>query len=149
MYWDCTYSTHFSMFVLLYNHIHNLCVSDTLLCIIDSVLVCMFESFLLLVQNLHQWSTTEIKFVSPAISRLYMNKVQLVPQEHFLLTALLTTCFQWRLGPIKQDSVSWTSSYWYEIPSIGRHWIIVTRTLPTLRIFLLNHSLWTQIWMPP
>ena len=102
------------MFVLLYNHIHNLCVSDTLLCIIDSVLVCMFESFLLLVQNLHQWSTTEIKFVSPAISRLYMNKVQLVPQEHFLLTALLTACFQWRLGPIKQDSVSWTSSYWYD-----------------------------------
>ena len=32
------------------------------------------------------------------------------------------------MGPIKQDSVSWTSSYWYEILSIGQHWIIVTRT---------------------
>ena len=38
-------------------------------------------------------STTEIKFVSPAICRLYVNNVQSVPQEHFLLTALLTACF--------------------------------------------------------
>ena len=53
-----------------------------------------------------------------------MNKVQSVPEEHFLLTALLTACFQWRLSPIKQDSISWTSSYWYELLSIGRHWII-------------------------
>ena len=38
-------------------------------------------------------SSTEIKFVSPAICRLYVNNGQSVPQEHYLLTALLTACF--------------------------------------------------------
>ena len=67
-----------------------------------------------------------------------MNRDQSVPEEHFLLTALFTTCFQWRLRPIKQDLVSWTSSYWYKLQSIGWHRIFVTRTHLTLRIFRLK-----------
>ena len=77
-----------------------------------------------------------------------MNMVQSVPEEHFLLTALLSACFQWKLSPTKQDSVSWTTSYWYKLLSIALCWIIVTRTHLTLRILLLNHSIWIQIWMP-
>ena len=71
-----------------------------------------------------------------------------VPEEHFLLTALLIACFRWRLSPIKQDSVSWSSSC---IDKIFRRsldtGLLYQKPHLTLRIFLLNHSIWTQIWV--
>ena len=97
----------------------------------------------ILVKYIFPWPYT-IPFITfticikAVVLRQWINSMPIATPSPFLPSnSFVYSMFPMKIRSNHQDSVSWTSSYGYEIPSIGRHWQEPrTRTHLTLRIIL-------------